>query len=239
MAMFGTSGTATNSNPWCLMVHITSNRSHDQEATLQKFIGEAIWYSKVAVETSVAISKLATQVKSPTVDTIDFYHFLQGYFKRWGNHTITYSKSKMVLHAFSDASFDGETKSRSRGGCVLFLGNEEPNIINGPIAVITNILPGVPKSAAEAEIEQHFETGDYTNQSRNILEAIGYKQHTNIILADNMCSIDYANDQTKGKRLKIKHQVEQNIHVYQYVTSDNNLADLPTKLFPRQRHECY
>ena len=62
-----------------------------------------------------------------------------------------------------------------------------------------------------------------------------------------MRSIDYASDQTKGKRVKsldrllhwIKHQVEQNIHLYQYVTSDNNLADLPTKQFPRQRHVIF
>jgi len=218
----------------------------EQKAMLQKFCGEAIWYSKVAVETSVAISRLAKQIHNPTSGTIDFFKFLQGYFKRWGNHTITYTKSEMILHAMSDASHDSEPGSKSRGACVLWLGNAQPHLINGPIAVITQTLPGVPTSAATAEIEQHFVTGDYVNQARNILEAIGYKQkHANIILADNMCSIDYAHDQIKGKRLKsldrrlnwTKHMVEQNIHVYRYVTSANNLADLPTKLHPRERHD--
>jgi hypothetical protein len=60
-----------------------------------------------------------------------------------------------------------------------------------------------------------------------------------------MCSIDYANDQTKGKRLKslerrlqwLKYQVEQGAIIFQYVTSENNLADLFTKLFPKARHD--
>ena len=60
-----------------------------------------------------------------------------------------------------------------------------------------------------------------------------------------MCLIDYANDQTKGKRLKslerrlqwLKYQVERGAFIFQYVTSENNLADLFTKLFPHKRHD--
>jgi hypothetical protein len=234
---YGTKEQFANNQP-------TISLTPDQEKTLQKFIGMAIWYSQVAVETSVALSKLASQIKSPTQDTLSFFDFLRGYFKKYGNHKIRFYASDMVLHAFSDASFDGETKSRSRGGLVLFLGNKQPNIINGPILCRTHILPGVPRSAAEAEIEQHFDTGDYIIQAKNILESIGYKQKVNIILADNMCSIDFANDQTKGKRLKslerrlnwLKYQVENGAFVFQYVTSQNNLADLFTKIFPSDRH---
>ena len=216
-----------------------------QEADLQKFCGQVIWYSQIAPDVSAALSKLASQIKLPNSETIGQYEFFQGYFKRYGNHKITYHASNMILHAFSDASFDSDTKSRSRGGYVLCLANGQPNVINGPIAFKSHILPGVPRSTAEAEIEQHFDTGDIINQARNILEVIGYKQKPVIILSDNMCSIDYANDQTKGKRLKslerrlqwLKYQVEQGAIIFQYVTSENNLADLFTKLFPKARHD--
>ena len=55
----------------------------------------------------------------------------------------------------------------------------------------THILPSVPRSAFEAEIEQEFDTGDLINQGKWILQAMGYPQQVNIILADNMTSIDF------------------------------------------------
>jgi hypothetical protein len=216
----------------------------DQEKTLQKFCGMALWYSQVAVETLVALSRLSSQIKSPTNETVPFFEFLQGYFKTYGNHVKRFYASDMILQAWTDASFDNESKSRSRGGTVLLLGNKDPSLINGPILWRTHILPGAPRSAAEAEIEQEFDTGDYILQAKNILEAIGYPQKVNIILADNMCAIDYANDQNKGSKLKslerrlnwLKYQVENGAFVFQYVTSENNLADLFTKLLPSDRH---
>ena len=169
----------------------TIKLSDKQEKTIQKYIGMALWYRKVAVEVQFSLSKIASQVKSPNDDTLPFFEFLQGYFKMYGNHTKRFFASQMILHSFSDASFDNESKSLSRGGAILFLGNKQPNIINGPILCRTHILLGVPRSASEAEIEQEFDTGDLINQAKLILQAMGYPQQVNIILADNMTSIDF------------------------------------------------
>lgn len=65
----------------------------------------------------------------------------------------------MKLHIMSDASFDAEPNSRSRGGCFMWIGNDKPTLINGPIFCQSKILPGVPQSAATAEIVQHVESG--------------------------------------------------------------------------------
>ena len=49
----------------------------------------------------------------------------------------------MKLHIMSDASFDAEPNSRSRGGCFMWIGNDKPTLINGPIFCQSKLLPGV------------------------------------------------------------------------------------------------
>lgn len=132
-----------------------------QRSFLQKFIGEILWYSNaVAHDILTAVSKLSSQQSHPTSDTLPLtVTKIQSYLKQYGNHKIQFHASDMILHLMSDASFDSEAGSRSRGGLFAWCGNKQPNLINGPIACQSKILPGVPQSAAAAEISQHTETG--------------------------------------------------------------------------------
>jgi hypothetical protein len=201
---------------------------------LQKFVGEILWYSNaVAHDILTGISKLSSHQSHPTNETFPFtVERIQGYLKHYGNHRIQFFASDMKLHIMSDASFDAEPNSKSRGGCFMWIGNNQPNLINGPIFCQSKLLPGVPQSAAVAEIVQHVESGKMGIYARRILRCLGYPQTPTIILADNLCSIDYAHNNTKGRTLKtiarrthwLKHVVRQNVYVFQYISSENNIA---------------
>ena len=127
----------------------------------------------------------------------------------------------------------------------MYLGTKHPQYINGPVAIHTGILPGVPTSAAEAEICQHFDTGKATVYVRRLLDDLGYAQPTTIIYTDNICSKEYTNDNIKGTKLKhidrrhewLKHMVNTSEFELQYISSENNLADFFTKLMTKQRHD--
>ena len=219
----------------------------DQLKFLQKFVGEILWYATaLAHDVLTAISKLSAQQTSPTSDTFPFtIERIQGYFKQYGNHKIQFQASDMKLHIMSDASFDAEPHSKSRGGCFMWLGNNQPTLINGPVFCQSKILPGVPQSAATAEIFQHVESGKMGIYARRILRSIGYPQTPTIIFADNLCSIDFAHNNTKGRTLKtiarrthwLKHVVRQNVYVFRYVSSKNNIADIFTKLLDKAQHD--
>ena len=224
-------------------IKLTSN----QLKFLQKFVGEILWYATaLAHDVLTAISKLSAQQTSPTSDTFPFtIERIQGYFKQYGNHKIQFQASDMKLHIMSDASFDAEPHSKSRGGCFMWLGNNQPTLINGPVFCQSKILPGVPQSAATAEIFQHVESGKMGIYARRILRSIGYPQTPTIIFADNLCSIDFAHNNTKGRTLKtiahrthwLKHVVRQNVYVFRYVSSKNNIADIFTKLLDKAQHD--
>ena len=221
----------------------------DQLKYLQKFVGEILWYATaVAHDVLTAISKLSAHQTTPTNDTFPFtIERIQGYFKQFGNHKIQFQASDMKLHIMSDASFDAEPNSRSRGGCFMWLGNNQPTLINGPVFCQSKILPGVPQSAATAEIFQHVESGKMGIYARRILRCIGYPQTPTIIFADNLCSIDFAHNNTKGRTLKtiarrthwLKHVVRQNVYVFRYISSKNNVADIFTKLLDKAQHDYF
>ena len=155
----------------------------------------------------------------------------------------------MILTVMSDASLGSEkinnSNHRSRGGYFMYLGTSNPLIINGPVAVHTGILTGVPVSAAEAEIVNHFDTGKATLHTKRILDDLGYPQPATIIFTDNVCSKEYSNDTIKRTKLRhidrryewLKHMVSINEFRLEYISSENNIADFFTKIMSKQRHE--
>ena len=111
--------------------------------------------------------------------------------------------------------------------------------------VHTGVLPGLPLSAAESEIINNVESGQAGIYIRRVLDDLGYKQPTTIILTDNLCSQGYANDTIKGTKLRhidrknewIKHMVNTNVYKLQYIPTVDNLADFFTKIMNKQRHD--
>ena len=76
------------------------------------------------------------------------------------------------------------------------------------------------------------------------LDAVGFPQDVTPLLNDNIPAIDFANDTTKGRKLKmiarrynsLQHDVNCKITENIWVTYENNLADLMAKLFGKQRN---
>ena len=63
-----------------------------------------------------------------------------------------YRASNMILHINSDAAYLVAPKARSRAGGFYYMGNQNKELINGPIAVNAKIIKNVMSSASEAEI---------------------------------------------------------------------------------------
>ena len=217
---------------------------------LQTMVGQYGWYAKqVAHDLLTSVSILATHQSNPTTETQKAMDDIQGYLKRWGKQTLRYYASDMILTVMSDASLGTEkTKNgnhRSRGAYYMYLGTKDPHIVNGPISIHTGILPGLPTSAAEAEIVNHFESGKATIYARKVLDDMGYAQPTTVIFTDNICSKEYTNDAIKGTKLRhidrrnewLKHMVNTNEFVLEYIPSSDNLADLFTKLMEKSRFD--
>ena len=224
--------------------------SPEQLQRLQTMVGQYGWYAKqVAHDLLTAIAILSTHQSNPTEQTEQAMINIQGYLKGWGKQTIRFHASEMILTVMSDASLGSEKENknnhRSRAACIMYLGTSNPNIINGPIFIHTGILPGVPTSAAEAEIAGNFESGKHTVYARKLLDDLGYAQPTTVIFTDNVCSLEYSKDTIKGTKLRhidrrsewIKHMVNCSEFELKYISSENNLADFFTKLMTKQRHE--
>ena len=174
---------------------------------LQVLVGQYGWYAKqIAHDMLPHVSILSTHQSKPSKRTKPSMEAIQGYLKRWGNQKLRFYASDMILTMIADASLGTEvTKDgnhRSRGAVFCYLGTKNPYIINGPIMVHTGILPGVPISAAEAEILNNIESGQAGIYIRQILDDLGYKQPTTLILTDNLCVKGYAEDTIKGTKLR-------------------------------------
>ena len=224
--------------------------SPEQLQRLQTMVGQYGWYAKqVAHDLLTAIAILSTHQSNPTENTEQLMVNIQGYLKNWGKQTLRFYASEMILTAMSDASLGSEKENknnhRSRAACIMYLGTKDPHIINGPIFIHTGILPGVPVSAAEAEISGNFETGKHAVYIRKLLDDLGYAQPTTVIFTDNVCAIEYSKDAIKGTKLRhidrrnewIKYMTNINEFKLEYISSENNLADFFTKLMTKQRHE--
>ena len=166
-----------------------------------------VWYAKqMTHDLLTAIAILSTHQSHPTISTEEAIINIQGYLKKWGKQKLRFHASDMILTVMSDASLGSEKENnnshRSRGGYFMYLGTTDLYAINGPIAVHTGILPGVPVSAAEAEIVQNLDTGKATLYTRRLLDDMGYPQPTTVIFTDNMCSKEYANDTIEGTKLR-------------------------------------
>ena len=117
----------------------------------------------------------------------------------------------MQLHVHSDASYLCEPKAASHVGGFFFLdGKDDPSPgapppkLNGPVHVISKILPMVVASAAEAELGGLFLNGQDGAVLRNTLEELGWKQHgPTPIQTDNSTADGIANDAINQRRSKI------------------------------------
>ena len=131
--------------------------------SLQQFIGTLLFYVRVVDPTMVkALGSLAFQQSEAADTTSKRMNQLLNYDAFHPDATIRYSRSGMVLHISSDASYLSKTKARSCVGGHFSLadkhvGKDIPRPkLNGPIHTVSNILLNVISSAEEAKVTALF-----------------------------------------------------------------------------------
>jgi hypothetical protein len=152
----------------------------------------------------------------------------------------------MKLKVHSDASYLGESESRSRGGGIHFLGNNEDSntFVNAPVHIVSRIIPAVVASAGEAEYATVFMNAQEAEPIRETLRDLGYDQNTTTIVSDNMCAVGLANNTVKQKRSKaidmrfhwIRDRVKNKHFRVIWQPGSTNLADFFTKVLPTKKH---
>jgi hypothetical protein len=228
--------------------------SASQQKLLQRIIGKLLFYSRMVDPTiAVAVNRLASQQAKPTINTmIDMNQLIQ-YVLWHPSPQITFTPSNMQLVIHSDASHHSEPKARSRAGGIFLLGSLQfdptrPNNLplNGPIAVISTIIPTVCASASESEYAALFINAQQGETIRQILSDLGHPQISpTVIIYDNLISGKIANRTCKLRRSKaiatryhwIQDRIQMRHFTLEWRPGVQNLADFVTKAHPYHHFE--
>jgi hypothetical protein len=212
---------------------------------VQRIVGSLLYYARAVDPTMLtAINKISTM--APTESALKAAHHLFDYAQSWNAATLRYHASDMRLVVYSDASYLGESKSRSRQGGIHFMGyNDDPKTMNGAVECISSLIRVIVASAAEAEYGALYENGVTAEGLRTTLEDLGYPQGPTQIFTDNTCAQALANNECKEKRTKaidkdfhwIRCRVKQGHFTVHYVGGKENPADIFTKLLPVASHQ--
>jgi hypothetical protein len=217
---------------------------------IEKAVGSFLYYSNYLDNVLFsAVTKVATQQKSPTIATLAATYRFLDYAASHPDATITFLPSNMQLHVHSDASYLSEPQSRSRAGGYFCLG--DPNFqggafppkssqVNGAIAVVSKIIPTVCASVAEAEYAAMFINAQLAESIRQSLTDLGFPQLSTVITYDNEISGKIAKQTCKLKRSKsiamryhwVRDRVSMGHFSLQWQPGAKNLADFYTKAHP-------
>jgi hypothetical protein len=224
---------------------------------LQEIIGTLLYYGR-AIDSSllVALGTLSAAQTKGTHATALACTQLLNYCATHPNTTIRFHASDMILDAHSDASYLSEAKARSRVGGYHHLSSaprhageiphpdDTPPRLNGAVLVVSNIMPQVLASAAEAEIAGLFYNGQEAATIRTILTEMGYPQPPTRIQTDNVTAAGIANSTVKQRRSKaidmrfywIRDRVRQGQFIIHWKSGATNRADYFTKHHAPSHH---
>ena len=218
-----------------------ASASSQQQKRLQQIIGVLLYYARAVDPTILTrVSKLSTQQKDPTVATLKAAERALQYLVSQQEASITFCKSDMRLICYSDASYLGETRSRSRCGGMFFLGGHDISALNGPILSRSSVIDVVTASAAESELAAAFMNAKEVAYMRHILQAMGYPQHRTPIITDNSFVFTLTNGTCNQKRSRsmdmrfnwLEDRVAQNQFEVIWCKGHINIADHLTKDLP-------
>jgi hypothetical protein len=207
---------------------------------LREIVGVFLFYA-VAVDCTmlVALGRLASSQATPTEAVLpNLAHFLQ-YAASWPNASVVFHASDMLLAVDSDASYLSEPKSRSRAGGRHYLTSSDGiSRDNGPVDVVSAIIPSVVSSAFEAEYAALFLNGRTAEELRGTLDDLGWPQAATPITSDNSTAIGIGNRKSKQRRSKaidmryhwIRDRVDQRHFTLSWAPGATNRADFFTKL---------
>ena len=206
---------------------------------IQEICGVFIYYARAVDPTLItAINRISSQQAAPTNATEEAIERMLTYAATYPNATIVFKASKMHLITHSDAAYLTESKARSRGGTLKYLGDvDNPHEINGPIEASSIVIPTVCSAASDAEYCNLYLTGVGSIAARNTLENLGHKQPSTPIYCDNTTAVGIANDLVKQRRSKAidmrYHWIRDRVKLGQFKViwrkGTYNLADYFTK----------
>ena len=220
---------------------------------LQEVIGTLLFYGRAIDNTLlVALGTLASAQTKGTQATAKALKKLLNYAATHPDATIRYTRSGMILHISSDASYLSEAEARSRVGGFFYLSDPyDPTDktaplpkINGAIHIVSTILQNVMASATEAEVGALFHNAQDACTLRNTLEFLGHPQPPTPIQTDNAAAEGIVNDTVKQKRSKaidmrfywVRDRVRQNQFKIYWQKGAQNRADYFTKHHPASHH---
>ena len=164
---------------------------------------------------------------------------LFGYIKSTLDYGLKYTRGDGLgtLNAYSDADFGGCLDSaKSTGGYIILKGG---NVV----AWLSKLQGNVTQSTTEAEYVALSETTKELMWLRR-LDNVEEGKHPTLLRGDNQGSIKLAEDPQYRRRTRhihvryhyVREQIEiGNIHV-EYVSTEENLADILTKALPKPAH---
>jgi hypothetical protein len=155
-----------------------------------------------------AIGSLASEQANGTKNTMRKIVQLLNYCASHPDAVVRYTASDMVLHVESDASYQSETKSRSRIARYHYLGpkpapasksgDKAPDLpTNGPVTVISHILNVVVSSAAEAETAGLYYNCREACAIHTCLAEMGHPQPETPVVTDNSTAAGICNHTIK------------------------------------------
>jgi hypothetical protein len=223
--------------------------STEHQKFIQQVVGVMLYYARAIDCTMLcAVNRIASRQATPTQDLLrDTYHLLY-YAQTWPNATITFRPSNMKLRINSDASYNSETKARSRAAAYFDLtSNNADNVnepVNGNLLVTSKLIDCVVASAAEAEYAACFMAGQEAMRIKLTLEDMGYIQDQIPIYTDNQCAAGIANMTVYLKKAKtmdmrfhwIRDKVRTKIFSVTWHPGKDNRADYFTKMHPTSHH---
>ena len=223
--------------------------------TLQEVIGTFLFYGRAIDNTMLtALGTLASAQTKGTRDTMQALIKLLNYAATHPDAIIRYTRSDMILHIHSDASYLSESEARSRAGGFFFLSDKfnpddktaPPPKTNGAIHIVCTIMSNVMSSATEAEVGALFHNAQDACTLRTALEFLEHPQPPTPIQTNNSCAEGIINDTVKQKRSKaidmrfywVRDRVRQNQFKIFWRRGKSNLADYFTKHHPTSHHRA-
>jgi hypothetical protein len=146
------------------------------------------------------------------------------------------------LLQYGDASYLSETKARSRGAGVFFLGDKnQPEILNAPLHCYSTILDVVVVAAAtEAEYGAAYLNTRQIAPLIRTVEELGHPQSHTLLFIDNKAAAGIANDTVTQRHSKamnmrynlVRDRVRQGQLRVTWAPGNQKLADYLTKAHP-------
>ena len=216
--------------------------SPEETKRIQRIVGVLLYYTRAIDATfATAVSKVSSAQAHATTNVLAAAERLLEYAATHPTAELVYFASKMHLIVHGDASYLSESKARSRGAGVFFLGDHDhPEILNAPLLCTTEILDVVVSAAAEAEYGAAFLNTKRAVPLQGTLLDLGMPPRPTLMCSDNKCAHGIANDTVTQRHSKamdmryhfVRDRVRQGQLIVQWAAGNTNLADYLTKAHP-------